>query len=621
MAYNPLNPNGQASMAGSQPVVIASNQTPVSVTGTVNLGNQTGSVIAFPTGNQSVSGTVGASLIGVSPVSQASTWIASVFGTVSVLGTVPVTQSTTPWVITGSVQGSFSPSGNQSVSGTVGASVIGNVNTTITSVATVGGFLNVNLVGGSILTSSTANQSVSGTVGASIIGTVPVVQSGVVISSISGNVLTSPGADTIPATSSILVGVTANTNGSVITTTGYQMAMLQVTSGPGASITAALNFEGTADGTQFVPIQGYNISTNTISSVTIAESDWAFNIAGLQGLRTRVSNWTVGSITARVTLSPEDARPIAAIVWPQGVQSVAGTVGSSIVGQLPAGTAMLGSVTAYQGAIPWAIAGSVAATVTNTNLNVSGSVVAFQGTSPWVVNFQNSSIFAVQVGTNVTSLVSTIPSSVIVGASIFGQLPAGTAMLGSIAAYQGAVPWAMAGSVVAFQGTAPWVIQSIVGTYSEDQASTSADKGILSFGVRNDTVASLVNADLDYGAWSQDSAGRHLIKPFVSEDGTIISYVGSIVSGSVTLIQASAIGKRNYITDFILSNTGAATTLLTFQGGDTSLVGQYVVPTGGGMVATGFNIPLKTTASQDLVFKSSVMTSILYLTVKGYQAP
>lgn len=62
-------------------------------------------VSVSPVANQSVSGTVGASAI----------------------GTVPVTQSTTPWVITGSIQGSLSPSGNQSVSGTVGASVIGTV--------------------------------------------------------------------------------------------------------------------------------------------------------------------------------------------------------------------------------------------------------------------------------------------------------------------------------------------------------------------------------------------------------------------------------------------------------------------------------------------------------------
>lgn len=120
----------------------AANQ---SVSGTVNVGNfpttqnVSGSVVAFQgttpfiiTGsiqgtfnspaNQSVSGTVGASIIGTVPFTQAGTLIASVFGNMSVLGTVPVTQATTPWVITGSVQGVFT--GNQSVSGAVNVASI-----------------------------------------------------------------------------------------------------------------------------------------------------------------------------------------------------------------------------------------------------------------------------------------------------------------------------------------------------------------------------------------------------------------------------------------------------------------------------------------------------------------
>lgn len=109
-----------------------------------------GSVAAMvtPPANQSVSGVVGA----------------------SILGTVPVTQVTSPWIITGSVQASVTPAANQSVSGTVGASIIGAVPVRVeASIAAV-------IIGGSIAASFTppANQSVSGTVGASIIGSVPV---------------------------------------------------------------------------------------------------------------------------------------------------------------------------------------------------------------------------------------------------------------------------------------------------------------------------------------------------------------------------------------------------------------------------------------------------------------
>ena len=44
MAYNPQNPNGQATMAASAPVVIASNQTAVPISGTVTANAGTGTM-------------------------------------------------------------------------------------------------------------------------------------------------------------------------------------------------------------------------------------------------------------------------------------------------------------------------------------------------------------------------------------------------------------------------------------------------------------------------------------------------------------------------------------------------------------------------------------------------
>lgn len=150
-----------------------------------------------PTGNQSVSGTVN---IAGNPSISGTVNIAgntSVSGTVDIgvaSGSVVAHQGTDPWVITGSIQGTVTAAGNQSVSGTVDASIIGTVPVT---------------------QSGTVISSISGTValdpsvfGASIMGTVPVVQSGTVITSISGTVALSPsifGASiigTVPVTGS-----------------------------------------------------------------------------------------------------------------------------------------------------------------------------------------------------------------------------------------------------------------------------------------------------------------------------------------------------------------------------------------------------------------------------------
>lgn len=324
--------------------------------------------------------------------------------------------------------------------------------------------------------------------------------------------------------------------------------------------------------------------------------------------------------------------------------------GSSIFGQLPGGTAMLGSVAAYQGNSPWNFSGSVAAFQVGTQITsvvnsipssllagvsilgqlpagtaTLGSVVAYQGASSWNIG---GSVLQFQAGTQISSIVNTVPSSVQVGASLMGQLPAGTALIGSVAVLQGTNPWNISsvygnisGSVVATQGTNPWVIGSINGTFAEDAGHTSADLGLFALGVRNDTLASTVSADKDYTAFGLDSAGRILTKPFVSDDGTIINFTSSTVSTSVMLIKASAIGKKNYVTDFWISNTGALTTLITFQDGSTSVLGYTIAPAGGGSNAQGIHVPFKTATSQDLALKPGTGTSILYVTVQGYQAP
>ena len=298
--------------------------------------------------------------------------------------------------------------------------------------------------------------------------------------------------------------------------------------------------------------------------------------------------------------------------------------GSSIFGQLPAGTALLGSVATLQGTNPWIVTGSVQGFPTTQN--VSGSVVSYP------------------LGTIVTSLVSIVPSSVIVGTSIFGQLPAGTAVLGSVATLQGTNPWietfsnssiiAIAtGSVVTINQSSSilavpvgstivfWQAPSIVGTYAEDAAHITADKGVFVLGVRNDAVSSITSAERDYSPVAVDETGRNIIVPFAGNYACIISYTGSLVSGSVTLIRASVIGSRSYMTDFWVTNTGSVAQLVTFTGGDTSVVGYTTAPASGGSNSPGIAIPLRTTTSQDLRWQITGTSSVVYLAVKGYQAP
>lgn len=298
-------------------------------------------------------------------------------------------------------------------------------------------------------------------------------------------------------------------------------------------------------------------------------------------------------------------------------QSVSGTTGSSVIGLTPvsvsnfpanpsvSGTVNVGNFPANQsvsGAVTVAfpanqsVSGTVnvgnlpanqsisgAVTVTfPTNQNVSGSVVAFQGAG-W--------------SGSVAATVTNFPTTQNVSGSIVAFQGAGWS--GSVAATITNANVNVSGSVIAFQA----------GTQS---ASI--------YGMRNDAVASFLGADLTIRPIITDSAGRTVIKPFAADDSAVFRFQTSVVSGSVTLIQASAIGKRSYLTDWAISNTGSVATLITFQGGDTSILGYTIAPGGGGS-NKHWLVPVRTNPSQDLAFKMSPSASVLYVNVTGYQAP
>ncbi len=192
------------------------------------------------------------------------------------------------------------------------------------------------------------------------------------------------------------------------------------------------------------------------------------------------------------------------------------------------------------------------------------------------------------------------------GASIIGQLPAGTAVLGSI---------------TALQGTNPWTINSIIGTYSEDATHTSADKGLFVLGVRNDAVASFVSANLEYAPFASDAAGRTLTKPFAPEESRVEGIAVLTSTSVTTMVAAAGAGLKNYITDIWIANTGAATTLVTLKDGAGSVLGYTIAPAGSGSNLPGLQTPIRTGANVTFDIQAATSTSTLYATVKGFKAP
>lgn len=369
-----------------------------------------------------------------------------------------------------------------------------------------------------------------------------------------------------------------------------------------------------------------------------------------------------------------------AIVGTTANQSVSGIVGASIIGQLPAGTAVLGSIMALQGSNPWIITGSVQAAITpSANQSVSGAVqVDVRGSV--AVAIISGSIAATFTPPANQSVSGTVGASVIgnVNTTITSIATVGQVM-GSVAALQATNPWIVtssvaggifpvsgsvaaviigtpnvnaAGSVVAFQGagwsgsvaaivtntvnvagsvaafitgTASVIVvfqaPSIVGTYAEDAASATGDKGFLVMGARNDTLASVTSADGDYSSHVVGPAGELIAvnAPFTKwVSGTASALGGVPMTTSVTVVGAQGASIFTYITAIQVANNSANNVLVSFYGGTESILGRTMAPANGG---SNITIPNGWKTNANSAFASSVSgVASIYVSAQGFIA-
>lgn len=208
----------------------------------------------------------------------------------------------------------------------------------------------------------------------------------------------------------------------------------------------------------------------------------------------------------------------------------------------------------------------------------------------------------------ITSFLSTVPTTFSGSPSISGAVTivgnpsiSGTVNIGT-----------MPGSVVAFQGGTQ--VSSVV-------SSTPSSLLTGNYGHRNDNVASFLGGNLTWNPVATDSAGRVLSKPFAPEESRVEGYASVVSTSVTTLVAAAGAGLRNYITDFWLANTGATTTLVTFKDGAGSILGYTIAPTASGSNSPGLATPIRTGVNASFDFQATSATSILYATVKGYKAP
>lgn len=263
----------------------------------------------------------------------------------------------------------------------------------------------------------------------------------------------------------------------------------------------------------------------------------------------------IGSILSAVPTTFSGSPSISGAVTIVGNPSISGTVN---IGTLPSVYGNIsGSVVSFQGTTPW--------TVSSVYGNISGSVVAFQGTSPWIVNSQNSSILAVPVGSVIAVL----------------QNP------------------------------------SIAGTYAEDAAHTTGDRGIFALNLRNDTLSSVTGTDGDYSPLATGPSGES-----IAVDAPFTKWVSGVadlrvvLGASVVAIAAPGASIFTYVREVQVANFGPSSVLVKIGGGLGSTLGWTIAPAGGG---SNFTTRYKTGENSAITASINGTASVL-VTISGFTA-
>ncbi len=527
-----------------------------------------------------------------------------VAGGVTVTGSVGVGQLGAPWSVTGSVQatqvGSWVVTANAgtapfSVSGTVVASVIGQATVTasIAGVPAVVGSVGVTQISSPWITQpaslsfATPQGAIVGSVGASQLGAWTTVASVIGVPTVSGS---------MQATQQGSWVVTANQGGAPWSTVGSALTYLVDGNSAGIKATVRSYASGnpvlvafadpTGTHTTVVSVAG-TIVASVIGQPTITASIIGIpTIAGSVGA-TQLGSWS--NFLVGLSGDPSGGLAVGVTSYASGnllrVDLVKGTLSAGADGRLQdrANTAIMVSVTSdASGIYPLAtslVASGLAVGVQSygggnllrvnvaaggagdgrlqdgVDTTILATVRSYSGSKPLAVALTDLT----GTHTTVVSVAGTVVASVIgqptVTASLIGQ-PTVTASIVGVPTFTGSVQATQQGSwqvnvgaisnvasTTAFQGGAPWTVTGSVLSYLVDGASAGIKATVRSYASGNPIAIAL-----------SDLTGAHT---------TVLSVAGTIVAsviGQVTMT-ASVIGIPTFVGSVVATQGGAPWTV------------------------------------------------------------
>lgn len=611
-----LTPAANQSVSGEVNVVQTTSPWLTNQGGSVVAVLQTSSIIARVTGSVATLGVAGS--------------IASVTNPAGSVTAVLATQVTSPWIVApnnsslyslqlaGSimaVNATLTPPANQSVSGEVNV-----IQTTSPWLTNMGGSVIAVLQTSSIIARVTGSVATLGIAGSIMSVTNPAGSVTTVIATFPAG---SVASFTTPAGSTMAVLATQVTSPWVVTSSNTSIVgTYQEETVGGPSIKGiALVWESNANTSVMSTVSPTNplrisgsvsgrVETTQPAGSLMTVITPAGSIMQVAGATTTTAGSVLsvtipaGSITAVSATAPAGSimatNQVAGSVMAVATGSVAAWLqsnNSSIIAVVSAGAISVGSVSGAVTAPPGSIM-SVTATQPAGSLlsaiQVAGSIMAVsatQITSPWIVAPNNSSMFALQVSGSVQAIrIDNVSVITVVQSSSILSVPVGS-------------------TIVIQQAN------SIVGTYAEDAASASADKGVFVLAARNDTMASVTGSDGDYSGFAVGPVGEVIVAN--SPITKWVSAQTSVMSGpSVLVIAGGGASIFTYITGIQIANDGAVFARVKFTGGLGSVLAWSVAPANGGSNIV-FPNPLRT--GDNSGFSASVNAhSSVYVSAQGF---
>jgi len=156
---------------------------------------------------------------------------------------------------------------------------------------------------------------------------------------------------------------------------------------------------------------------------------------------------------------------------------------------------------------------------------------------------------------------------------------------------------------------------SIAGTYAEDSAHASGDRGLFVMGVRNDAMPSITSTDGDYSPFAVGPVGE-----IIAANAPITKWISgqsSVMYGtSVQVIAAQGASIFSYLSGMQIANDSATFSRIKVTGGLGSVLAWTVAPANGGSNII-FPNPLKTGENSGISVSISGISSV-YVTMEGF---